>query len=215
VFAAVALGLRRQGAGPVLFRQIRVGRDFRPFQILKFRTMVPGADRMGPGITPGRDPRVTRFGALLRWTKLDELPQLWNVLRGDMSLVGPRPELPQYTRLFEDDFREILRVRPGITDLASLAYRDEAGRLDHEPIPSAPTSSRSCRTRSGWRAPYVSRASLRLRPEDPRRDRAAARLPRPRARPHARRACASAHRQIALARPGRLWRRRRTCSRCG
>jgi len=160
VFAAVALGLRREGAGPVLFRQVRVGRGFRPFRILKFRTMVPGADRMGPGITPGRDPRVTRFGAFLRWTKLDELPQLWNVLRGDMSLVGPRPELPQYARLFEDDYREILRVRPGITDLASLTYRDEAGRLDHEPDPERayvetilPDKIRLART-------YVSRASL-------------------------------------------------------
>ena len=160
VFAAVALGLRREGSGPVLFRQVRVGRGFRPFHILKFRTMVPGADRMGPGITPGRDPRVTPFGAFLRWTKLDELPQLWNVLRGDMSLVGPRPELPQYARMFEDDYREILRVRPGITDLASLAYRDEAGRLDHEPDPERayvesilPDKIRLART-------YVSRASF-------------------------------------------------------
>jgi len=160
VFAAVALGLRREGAGPVLFRQVRVGRGFRPFRILKFRTMVPGAERMGPGITPGKDPRVTRFGAFLRWTKLDELPQLWNVLCGDMSLVGPRPELPHYARMFEDDYREILRVRPGITDLASLAYRDEAGRLDLEPDPERayvetilPDKIRLART-------YVSRASF-------------------------------------------------------
>ena len=160
VFAAVALGLRREGAGPVLFRQVRVGRDFRPFRILKFRTMVPGADRMGPGITPGRDPRVTRFGAFLRWTKLDELPQLWNVLRGEMSLVGPRPELPQYASMFEDDYREILKVRPGITDLASLTYRDEAGRLDRESDPERayiesilPDKIRLART-------YVSRASF-------------------------------------------------------
>jgi FlaA1/EpsC-like NDP-sugar epimerase/lipopolysaccharide/colanic/teichoic acid biosynthesis glycosyltransferase len=160
VYAAVAIALRREGGGPILFRQVRVGRDFRPFEILKFRTMVQGAERMGPGITPGRDPRVTRLGAFLRWTKLDELPQLWNVVRGDMSLVGPRPELPRYARLFEDDYREILRVRPGITDLASLVYRDEAGRLDAEQDPERayvesilPDKIRLART-------YVSRASV-------------------------------------------------------
>ncbi|MEO6462820.1 MAG: polysaccharide biosynthesis protein [Candidatus Eisenbacteria bacterium] len=160
VFAAVSLALRRQGGGPVLFRQERLGRDFRPFRILKFRTMVPGADRLGPGITPGRDPRVTRVGAFLRWSKLDELPQLWNVLRGDMSLVGPRPELPQYARLYEDDYREILKVRPGITDVASLVYRDEAGRLAAEEDPERayvdailPEKIRLART-------YVSRASI-------------------------------------------------------
>jgi FlaA1/EpsC-like NDP-sugar epimerase/lipopolysaccharide/colanic/teichoic acid biosynthesis glycosyltransferase len=160
VLAGVALALRARRDGPVLFRQERVGRNFRPFRILKFRTMVLGAARMGPGITPGTDPRVTRLGAFLRMTKLDELPQLWNVLRGDMSLVGPRPELPQYTRLYEDDYREILRVRPGITDVASLVYRDEAGRLDAEEDPERayvhdilPDKIRLART-------YVSRASL-------------------------------------------------------
>jgi FlaA1/EpsC-like NDP-sugar epimerase/lipopolysaccharide/colanic/teichoic acid biosynthesis glycosyltransferase len=160
VFAVVALALKREGAGPILFRQERVGRGFHPFRILKFRTMVPDAARLGPGITPGHDPRVTRVGAFLRWTKLDELPQLWNVLRGDMSLVGPRPELPQYARMFEDDYREILKVRPGITDLASLAYRDEAGRLDRETDPERayveeilPDKIRLART-------YVARASF-------------------------------------------------------
>jgi FlaA1/EpsC-like NDP-sugar epimerase/lipopolysaccharide/colanic/teichoic acid biosynthesis glycosyltransferase len=160
VMAAVAVALKREGAGPVLFRQVRLGRDFRPFRILKFRTMVPGAEALGPGITPGADPRVTRLGAFLRWTKLDELPQLFNVLRGDMSLVGPRPELPRYARMFEDDYREILKVRPGITDVASLVYRDEAGRLDAELDPERayvtsilPDKIRIART-------YVSRASL-------------------------------------------------------
>jgi len=160
VFAFVAIALKREGAGPVLFRQERVGRGFRPFKILKFRTMVRNAARLGPGITPGHDPRVTRVGAFLRWTKLDELPQLWNVLKGDMSLVGPRPELPHYARMFEDDYRDILRVRPGITDLASLAYRDEGGRLDRETDPERayveeilPDKIRLART-------YVARASF-------------------------------------------------------
>ena len=160
VLAGVALALRSRGGGPVLFKQERIGRDFRPFRILKFRTMVRGAERLGPGITPGHDPRVTRLGAFLRATKLDELPQLWNVLVGDMSLVGPRPELPHYARMFEDDYREILRVRPGITDVASLVYRDEAGRLDREDDPERayvdailPDKIRLART-------YVSRASV-------------------------------------------------------
>jgi FlaA1/EpsC-like NDP-sugar epimerase/lipopolysaccharide/colanic/teichoic acid biosynthesis glycosyltransferase len=160
VLAAVAVAIKREGGGPVLFRQKRVGRDFRPFRILKFRTMVPGAERLGPGITPGSDPRVTRLGAFLRWTKLDELPQLWNVLRGDMSLVGPRPELPHYARLFEDDYREILRVRPGITDVASLVYRDEAGRLALEQDPERAYVDTILPEKIRLARIYVSRAGL-------------------------------------------------------
>jgi FlaA1/EpsC-like NDP-sugar epimerase/lipopolysaccharide/colanic/teichoic acid biosynthesis glycosyltransferase len=129
VFAAVAIAVRMDGGGGVIFRQERIGRNFRPFRIFKFRTMVADAASKGPGITVEGDARITRVGAFLRWTKLDELPQLVNVLRGEMSLVGPRPELPQFVRRFEEQFRDILRVRPGITDLASIAFRDEAGRL--------------------------------------------------------------------------------------
>jgi FlaA1/EpsC-like NDP-sugar epimerase/lipopolysaccharide/colanic/teichoic acid biosynthesis glycosyltransferase len=129
VFAAVAIAVKCDGGGSVLFRQERVGRNFRPFRIFKFRTMVPDAASKGPGITVNGDARITRIGGFLRWSKLDELPQLVNVLRGEMSFVGPRPELPEYVRRFEDAYREILRVRPGITDPASLTYRDEAERL--------------------------------------------------------------------------------------
>ena len=128
-FLLAALAIRLDSAGPVLFTQERVGRNFSRFRILKFRTMRVDAERNGPGVTPLGDPRVTRVGRFLRASKLDELPQLWNVLRGDMSLVGPRPELPRFVRIYAKEFREILKVRPGITDPASIAYRAESALL--------------------------------------------------------------------------------------
>lgn len=124
---AVAVWIRLDSPGPVLFRQTRVGRFGVPFTIHKFRTM-----RVEPGaaITVGEDPRITRSGRFLRASKLDELPQLWDVLRGAMSLVGPRPELPRYVELYPKDLREqVLSVRPGITDPASLAFSHEAELL--------------------------------------------------------------------------------------
>lgn|SRR6266545_2440312 len=111
----------RDGA-PILFRQQRVGRHGRSFWIVKFRTMRPGA---GGHVTAAGDPRVTGVGRVLRRTKLDELPQLWNVLVGHMSLVGPRPELPEYVALNERAYRAIWNLRPGVTDWASLIFRDE------------------------------------------------------------------------------------------
>ncbi len=125
----IAVLVRVGSRGPVFFRQERVGAGFRPFFILKFRSMVPDAPQRGGPITFGRDPRITRVGHFLRQTKLDELPQLINVLRGEMSLVGPRPEVPRYVEMFRQDYEEILRVRPGITDLASIQFRDEAAIL--------------------------------------------------------------------------------------
>jgi len=122
---AVKVGSR----GPVLFRQERVGKNFRRFKILKFRTMVVDAPKLGGQITAGADPRITRVGHLLRKSKVDELPQLFNVLIGDMSVVGPRPEVPKYVEMFADDYRTILSVRPGITDPASIVYRDESSIL--------------------------------------------------------------------------------------
>ncbi len=124
---ALAVAVRLDSAGPALFRQERVGRHGRPFRIAKFRTMRPGA---GPLVTAGGDPRVTRLGAWLRHWKLDELPQLWNVLRGDMSLVGPRPEVPRYVAHYPDDLRRcVLSVRPGITDPAAVRFRHEEALL--------------------------------------------------------------------------------------
>jgi lipopolysaccharide/colanic/teichoic acid biosynthesis glycosyltransferase len=110
-----------------LFRQQRIGRNLVPFDIYKFRTMVIGAPDLGGQITQGTtDPRITAIGSLLRKTKLDELPQLLNVLLGDMSLVGSRPEVPRFVAMFPEEHAEILRLRPGITGLAAVRYRHEA-----------------------------------------------------------------------------------------
>lgn len=127
VMLVAMLAIKCTSRGPVLFGHRRVGRSFRPFNVYKFRTMVADAATGGP-ITWGgrRDPRITRVGQILRATKIDELPQLLNVLKGEMSLVGPRPEVEDFVKLFRDDYREILQVRPGITDFASLKFRDEA-----------------------------------------------------------------------------------------
>ncbi len=121
-----AVAVRLSSRGPILFRQIRMGRDFREFEILKFRTMHADAPERGGQLTASGDPRVTRVGALLRKTKIDELPQLINVLRGEMSFVGPRPEVPKYVEMYREAYAELLKVRPGITDLASLKYRNES-----------------------------------------------------------------------------------------
>ncbi|MFZ1504378.1 MAG: sugar transferase, partial [Nitrospira sp.] len=124
-----ALLIKLDSPGPVFFTQSRIGRRFRPFRIYKFRPMVTGAEALGGPITVGQDGRVTKVGRVLRRTKLDELPQLLNILVGDMSLVGPRPEVLHYVELYRADFAEVLKVRPGLTDLASLKYIDEAALL--------------------------------------------------------------------------------------
>lgn len=117
----IAVLVKLGSPGPVFYRGIRVGRGGRHFRIFKFRTMVEGAERKGPLNVGDTDPRVTRLGRLLRVSKLDELPQLLSVLSGDMSLVGPRPDVPQYAALYSDEERErILSLRPGITDWASI-----------------------------------------------------------------------------------------------
>lgn len=129
LLAVAAVAVRLDSPGPVFFLQQRMGRNFKPFWIYKFRTMVVDADKRGGQLTAGADPRITRTGRLLRKTKLDELPQLFNVLRGDMSLVGPRPEVPKYVEMFRDDYADVLLVRPGLTDPASIKYSDEAAVL--------------------------------------------------------------------------------------
>ncbi|REK10869.1 MAG: sugar transferase [Planctomycetota bacterium] len=126
---AAAVAVKLDSSGPVFFKQERMGRSFRAFRIYKFRTMVADAPKRGGQITFGADPRITRVGRVLRKTKLDELPQLINVVRGDMSLVGPRPEVPRYVEMFRDDYAHVLAVRPGLTDPASVKYRDEAEQL--------------------------------------------------------------------------------------
>ena len=129
LLALAALAIRLDSPGSVLFVQQRVGRKFRAFGIYKFRTMVADAEGRGGPITFGADPRITRVGRVLRKTKIDELPQLVNVLWGHMSLVGPRPEVPKYVEMFRGDYAYVLSVRPGLTDPASMKYRDEAEQL--------------------------------------------------------------------------------------
>ena len=127
---AVAAWIRLDSPGPVFFRQDRVGRHGKVFRIHKFRTMAVDAERRGPQLTVGADARVTRAGRGLRAPRLDELPQVLDVLAGDMSLVGPRPDVPRYVEQWPPALRErVLAVRPGITDPASLKFRDEATLL--------------------------------------------------------------------------------------
>jgi len=125
LFLLIAILVKIASAGPVLYRHERVGRGGERFGVLKFRTMCRGADQLGPALTTATDSRITPLGRHLRRSKLDELPQLWNVLVGEMSLVGPRPEAPGYVEFYSPAQRNVLSVRPGITDSASLAYRRE------------------------------------------------------------------------------------------
>jgi lipopolysaccharide/colanic/teichoic acid biosynthesis glycosyltransferase len=121
----IGILIRLDSRGPVFFRQTRVGRFGVPFKIVKFRTMINGAEKVGPLISKGDDPRITKLGNFLRRYKLDEIPQLLNVVSGEMSLVGPRPEVPKYVEAFRLEYEEILKVRPGITDFASLEFKNE------------------------------------------------------------------------------------------
>ena len=125
LFLIVAIWIVIDNPGPVFYRQQRVGKDGKDFGLLKFRSMRVGADKMSLITIGDRDPRVTRAGFYIRKYKLDELPQLWNVLIGDMSLVGPRPEVRRYVDVYTDEQRKVLSVRPGITDYASIEYIDE------------------------------------------------------------------------------------------
>jgi lipopolysaccharide/colanic/teichoic acid biosynthesis glycosyltransferase len=124
LFGVIAVAIKVDDGGPVFYSQNRVGKGFQPFRLCKFRSMVTGADRHSSLTAPG-DSRLTRVGRWLRHYKLDELPQLFNVLKGDMQLVGSRPEVERYVRMFSSEYDVILRDRPGITDPASLAYRRE------------------------------------------------------------------------------------------
>jgi lipopolysaccharide/colanic/teichoic acid biosynthesis glycosyltransferase len=123
ILVIAALSVWLESGRPILFRQERVGRGFRRFSILKFRTMRVHSE--GTMVTVAGDARISKVGRFLRRTKIDELPQFWNVLRGDMSVVGPRPEVPAYVELYKERYRRVLFVRPGITDLASIYFRNE------------------------------------------------------------------------------------------
>lgn len=129
VFLVIGLLVKVEDRGPIFFRQRRIGRHGHPFRMWKFRTMVVDAEQKGSALTVGRDPRITRVGHWLRDTKVDELPQLINVMLGEMSFVGPRPEVRKYVDLYSEDQRQVLDLRPGITDLASVKYRRESELL--------------------------------------------------------------------------------------
>jgi lipopolysaccharide/colanic/teichoic acid biosynthesis glycosyltransferase len=159
LLAAVALLIKLDSPGPVFFKQQRVGKGFRPFWIYKFRTMKVDPDG-GPVLTIGADRRITRAGALLRRSKIDELPQLINILKGDMTIVGPRPEVPRYVEAFRRDYEEILKVRPGLTDLASLKYRDESALLGQSGDPEEEYLRRILPDKIRLAKDYIHRSSL-------------------------------------------------------
>jgi lipopolysaccharide/colanic/teichoic acid biosynthesis glycosyltransferase len=159
VLLAIALWVKLDSPGPVFFRQERIGRKGVPFRIHKFRTMTHG--NQGAQITVGADRRITRAGQVLRRAKLDELPQLIDVLLGTMSLVGPRPEVPRYVALYPPELRDkVLSVRPGITDIASLEYRDESERLAQAADPEREYVDVVMPAKLALAARYVDQASL-------------------------------------------------------
>jgi lipopolysaccharide/colanic/teichoic acid biosynthesis glycosyltransferase len=159
LLALLALLIKLDSPGPAIFRQERVGRHGRPFRIHKLRTMAHGAG--GSPLTVGDDARITRVGRWLRRTRLDELPQFVDVLRGDMSLVGPRPELPRYVALYPPGLRErALAVRPGMTDPSSLAFIDEAERLARAVDPEREYVEHILPAKLRAAADYAERATL-------------------------------------------------------
>jgi len=155
LLAAIALWVRLDSRGPVLFRQLRVGRGGRLFEILKFRTMAAETDP-GRQLTVGRDPRITRAGHFLRKYKLDELPQLFNVVGGSMSLVGPRPEVPRYVACYPPAVRDlVLSVQPGVTDLAAILYKDESSILGQAADPERAYIETILPAKLGYYVQYV------------------------------------------------------------
>lgn len=135
LFLIIAIAIKGSSKGPVLFKQERVGKNAKTFKIWKFRSMVVNAEAKGMQITTDGDNRITKVGKFIRKTKIDELPQLFNVLSGKMSFVGPRPEVPKYVALYSDEQLRVLTVKPGITDLASIEFRNENDLLDGDDDP--------------------------------------------------------------------------------
>ena len=157
----MALAIKLDSPGPVFYRQVRVGLRGREFRIHKFRTMAHDPGDRGPQLTVGLDARITRVGAFLRRTKLDELAQLFDVFEGTMSLVGPRPEVPRYVALYPAALREkVLSVRPGITDFASIEYRDEGTLLARSADPERTYREVILPAKLALQARYVDRSGL-------------------------------------------------------
>jgi len=131
----ISLLIKSEDGGPIFYRGVRVGRHGKQFRIFKFRTMVVDAEKMGASSTPEDDPRITKIGKFLRRYKLDEIPQLINVLKGEMSFVGPRPQVPWAVQLYNEEEKKLLSVRPGITDYASIKFRNEGEILKNSKDP--------------------------------------------------------------------------------
>ncbi len=162
VFLVIAIGIKAFSKGPVFFSQERVGQGGARFWMVKFRTMVPDAASKGLLITVANDSRVTAIGSILRKYKLDELPQLWNVFKGEMSLVGPRPEVPVYVERYTRAQMRVLSVRPGITDPASIAYRHEDFILAQEQDPGTYYQEHLLPQKLALSLRYIETRSLRL-----------------------------------------------------
>lgn len=156
----IALAIKATSPGPVFFLQERVGRNGRPFKIFKFRTMVPDAEKLGLKITVGKDPRVTPLGAFLRRYKLDELPQILNIVKGEMSFVGPRPEVPRYVACYTLEQRKVLTIKPGVTDLASILFRHESELLGQSGDPEKTYLEEIMPRKLQINLEYVEKASL-------------------------------------------------------
>lgn len=163
IFAVFAVWIRFDSKGPVFFRQRRVGQYGRPFYIYKFRTMIEDAESKGNRITIGKDPRITESGRFLRKTKLDELPQLLNILKGEMSFVGPRPEVPEFVEYWPEDKRSlILSVPPGMTDYAAIEFRNENEILGESPDAMETYINKIIPVKLGMYESYVKNRSIAL-----------------------------------------------------
>ena len=161
LFLIIALWIKLDSRGPIFFLQTRIGQFEKPFKIIKFRTMHPY--EKGPKLTIGRDARITRCGHFLRQYKLDELPQLINVLKGEMSLVGPRPEVPEYVELYPDNIRKyVFSVPVGITDYASIEFRDESELLANSQQPEMDYVEKILPLKLAYHQQYVKEQSLYL-----------------------------------------------------
>lgn len=163
VLLIVALVIKLRDGGNVLFKQVRVGKNGKYFKVLKFRTMVLNAESIGNKVTTGDDPRITPIGRILRKYKLDELPQLFNVLKGEMSLVGPRPEVPEYVEFYPEEMRNIvLSVPPGMTDKASIEFVNENDLLSGSSDPVNDYKNKVLPIKLDYYVEYVNKRSLWL-----------------------------------------------------
>ena len=161
IFLVVSFLIKSKDGGDILFKQTRVGKAGKHFKVLKFRTMVVDAEKLGAKVTTGNDPRITPVGAFLRKYKLDELPQLINVLIGNMSLVGPRPEVPEYVEFYPEETKKVIfSVHPGITDKASIEFVDENDLLTDSKDPIEDYKNKILPVKLAYSVEYVKERSL-------------------------------------------------------